>query len=866
VRAYRGALAVTAVAAVGALTIGNIVHTSGQATAAGYVEGDVIASDSFSRTETTGFGAAENGGEYASGSTKGLSVEDGVGTVDFGAGGTSRNAVLTSTSAADSQASVTVAVPELPASGGGVYFTLQARSDGSSFYGATLRITPDGDALLRIVRVDGSLAEKSVLAGSTHVASNLTAGSALRVDLQVTGSEKVSTRARAYTAGTAAPEWQRSATDSSDARIPSGGVGVWTYLSSGSEPVAISLDDLSAVELVKDTKPVPTPTPIPTTPTPAPTPTDAPSTPAPTPAPTTPAPSPTTPAPTPTPTPAPEQPSTSSTRGSAPVGSTSYSVPAGAVFVSASAANEGNGSKSSPFKTVARAIAAADSGDTLVLRGGTYHEYVEVKGGKRLTIQSYPGEAVWFDGSEKISSWKKTGDDWVVGGWNYDFDTSPTFIKGAPDNTHESTKFLDPAFPLAAHPDQVWVDGKALTEVGSRSAVKAGTFYVDRGSDQLFLGTDPSGRDVRASTLQLGIDVMSEGSVVRGIGVQRYATSVWQKAPLLAQASNVTIENVVTRDNAASGIAAARGTGITFRNVTLSGNGRSGGGATYTDRFTFEDSLVEDNNVQRFKGSPSSGGFKIGRSRDVTFTDNDFLANRTTGLWFDESVYDGTVTGNRISGNGSGLALELSQKIVVADNILDNNETYGLHIQNTGDVQVWNNTIVENDRGPVNIVQDERRQSNLKYQGHDPRQSLPDMTVPWLTKNITVANNVLGGSVESGMLHVLDQEKRLTAEDMRVTTNGNLYQNPTQGGYTVVRWADGAAGPSYYRSLDAFSAATGQEKRSEMLTSSTAVNGDFTLTREASGLARSISLPLPSSLSGLLAGLGLPALGASPTP
>ncbi|RWZ50885.1 DUF1565 domain-containing protein [Labedella phragmitis] len=541
-------------------------------------------------------------------------------------------------------------------------------------------------------------------------------------------------------------------------------------------------------------------------------------------------------------------------------------MPTGAVFVSASAATEGNGSKSSPFKTVARAIEEAESGDTLVLRGGTYHEHVEVRGGKRLTIQSYPGEAVWFDGAEKIDSWKAAGGDWVVGGWDYDFDTSPTFIKGAPDNDDESTKFLDPAFPLAAHPDQVWVDGQPLTEVGSRGAVKEGTFYVDRGSDQLFLGTDPSGRDVRASTLQLGIDIMTEGSVVRGIGVQRYATSVWQKAPLLAQASNVTFENVVTRDNAASGVAAARGSGITFRNMTISSNGRSGGGATYTDRFTLEDSLVEDNNVQRFKGSPSSGGFKIGRSRDVTFADNDFLANRTTGLWFDESVYDGTVTGNRISENGTGLTLELSQKVVVADNILDNNVTYGLHIQNTGDVQVWNNTIVDNERGPINIVQDERRQSNLKYAGHDPRQSLPDMTVPWLTKNITIANNVLGSATTSGMLHVLDQEKKLAAEDMRVTTNGNLYQNPTRGGYTVVRWADGGAGPSYYRSLDAFSAATGQEKRSEMLTSSTAVNGDFTLTREASDLARSISLPLPSSLTGLLAGLGLPALGASPTP
>ncbi|RWZ59554.1 right-handed parallel beta-helix repeat-containing protein [Labedella populi] len=855
----------TAVAAAGALAVGNLAYAPQTASAAGYVEGDVIASDSFSRSQASGFGSADEGGAYATSTTAGLSVGSGVGTIEFPDGGEGRSAVLTSASSADVSTGITITAPDSPTTGGGYYTTLQARSSGGGYYGAKLRVSPDGNASLRIVRVDRASGETKTLAAPVVVAGGVDGGTSLRIDLEVVGSDEVTVKARAYVTGGDAPDWQRTGTDTSDRRLSAGGVGLWSYLSMGTEPLALELDDLRAVELVADTSapapttpaPVPAPTtpaPSPTTPAPSPTPTEEPSTPAP------------APTPTPTPTPAPTEPVSSGNRGSAPVGSTSYSVPAGAVYVSSSARSEGNGTLTSPFATVERAVDASKSGATIVLRGGTYHEYVEIPKNKRVTIQSYPGEAVWFDGSEKIGGWTKSSTGWVVDGWDYDFDTSPTFTKGAPDNTDESTRFVDPKYPLAAHPDQVWVDGAPLTEVGSRSAVTDGTFYVDRGRDQLVLGTNPSGRDVRASTLQVGLNVLADGTVIRGIGVQRYATSVWQKAPLYTQASDVLIENVVSRANAASGIYASRGSDVTYRFLTLSDNGRSGGGAVYSDDFALEHSVVVDNNTQHFKQLPGSGGFKVTRARGVTVADNEIRDNLTNGLWFDESVYDIRVTGNDISGNAVGLCLELSAKIVVADNRIHDNRSLGLFIQNSGDIQAWNNTIVDNDGAPVTIVQDPRRQTNPSDAGHDPRQKQPDMTVPWLTQDITISNNVLGGATEGGLFHVVDQQKKLTAEQMRITTNGNLYQNANTGRYTVVRWANGGSGLTYYRSLEEFTQDTGQEKRSDFIQGADAVGPDFSLTGQASDLARDISMPVPSRLSGLLAALGLPAVGASPTP
>ena len=55
--------------------------------------------------------------------------------------------------------------------------------------------------------------------------------------------------------------------------------------------------------------------------------------------------------------------------GAVPVGSATYAVPAGAVFVSPAGSDTAAGGQSQPVRTVARAIALAPAGGTVVLRG-----------------------------------------------------------------------------------------------------------------------------------------------------------------------------------------------------------------------------------------------------------------------------------------------------------------------------------------------------------------------------------------------------------------------------------------------------------------------------------------------------------------
>ena len=60
-----------------------------------------------------------------------------------------------------------------------------------------------------------------------------------------------------------------------------------------------------------------------------------------------------------------------------------------------------------------------------MLLSGSYHESLAIY--KRVTIQAWPGETVWFDGSIVVSGWFADGAAWRYDGWTTEFDMSPTF-------------------------------------------------------------------------------------------------------------------------------------------------------------------------------------------------------------------------------------------------------------------------------------------------------------------------------------------------------------------------------------------------------------------------------------------------------
>jgi hypothetical protein len=497
--------------------------------------------------------------------------------------------------------------------------------------------------------------------------------------------------------------------------------------------------------------------------------------------------------------------------------------------------------------TVARAAALAPAGGTIVLRGGTYHESVVLSGTKALTLQAYPGEAVWFDGASSVAGWVPDGKAWRVDGWSAIFDHSPTYTAGAPDNTAAGWNFINPSHPMAAYPDQVWIDGVALTQVASRAQVAQGTFYVDASSHQLFVGTNPAGHAVSASTLSTGFTVTAPNTVLRGFGVRRYATSVPMMGTVRVFATGVTLENVVVSDNATQGIS-INGADGTLRHVSALRNGLLGIHANYADGLKVISSVASNNNTQNFNMAPVSGGIKITKSRNLLVTDSVLESNRGPGVWLDISVYNVTFTGNDFLSNaGNGLVGEISDTLVIANNLVEGNGGNGVKLDNTGHVQIWNNTFTRNNRD-LNITQDARDQFNLSDAGHDSRQKLPDPTVPWLSANIVAHNNIFDNSTGNALLAVEDYTHRYSAAALKITVNNNMYLRASSSAPTwAVIWSRGVGDPAVYTSLAAFKSATGQESQS------IAQDGGASSRTVATAQAPTVAAPLPASIASLIA-------------
>jgi hypothetical protein len=543
-------------------------------------------------------------------------------------------------------------------------------------------------------------------------------------------------------------------------------------------------------------------------------------------------------------------------------------VPADAVHVSPSGSDTASGSEAAPVRTLARAVEAAPGGGTVVLRAGSYSENVTVPPGKRLTIQSYPGEEVWLDGSREVTGWVSDGAGWRVDGWTAQFDHSPTYTRGAADGRSPGWGFLDPARPMAAHPDMVFLDGVPQKQVGSRGAVTPGTFYVDDARDRLHLGTDPAGHEVRASTLSVALTIQGARSVVRGIGIERYATSVPEKGALRALAPDVTVENVVVRDNATQGIyVGGRDLGVrtTLRNVTAERNGMLGIESSFSDGLVVAGVRVVGNNTEGFNHAPVSGGMKICSARGLTVTDSVFADNLGTGLWFDESVHGVTVARNDVLRNaGHGISYEISSQARIAGNLVVGNGLSGLKINNASTIEIWNNTVIGNAGRPLWVVQDSRVAGNRSTPGHDPRRPLPDPSVTWLLGPVTISNNVVGGpTTATCLLCAEDTALRRTPEQIGLTVNGNLWTRPSATRPTALAtWPTGSGSTRAFATIATLAAGTGQEAAGTEFTGTPAVDAAYRLSSAAISAVGVVARPVPSDIAALIAPPGTaPTLG-----
>jgi parallel beta-helix repeat protein len=837
--------AVTLVAPLVVLALIASVMAAVSADASGF---KVLARDKFARTVHGGWGSANVGGAWSTGgATKSaFSVTGHEGHMTLRNDGRGLVAWLPAVSSTQANLGATVSINRA-ATGKGLYVVVLGRQvRGSASYQMTVRLQGSGAVSLTLGRrsagnVSAAIGRETVVPGVKYAPN-----ARLNIRLDVVGTNPTTLRGKVWLAGTAQPtSWQVGATDGTRGLQGGGAVGIGGVLSTTASrpPVVLTVSAFNANgvtprRVVPQTKPTPPTGTAPTGTTPS--------------------------APVTTPPVTGVAPSgrAAESAGSVAVGSARYVVPAGAVFVSVSGSDSASGSVSAPVASVARAAALVRAGGTVVVRGGVYHQSVVLPWGKAVTVQSYPGEAVWFDGSRPVSGWVRSGGVWAAGGWSAVFDHSPTYTKGAPDNTAPGWSFVSSSYPMAAYPDQVWVDGVAQQQVGSVGAVRPGSFFVDTVGHRLYLGSDPSGHLVRASDLATAFTVNSAGSVLRGFGVRDYATSLPLMGTVRVAAPSVTLENLVVSDNATQGISVGAAD-VTLRDVSALGNGLLGVHADFADGLRLIGVRASGNNTQHFNMAPVSGGVKITRSRGVSITGGMFASNIGPGVWLDASVYDSVIAGNDMLGNaGHGLSVEISAKSVIANNLVAGNGGNGMKINDSSSVQIWNNTIIDNGAQPLWVVQDSRVASNLSIFGHDPRRPMPDPTMTWLLGPVTVMNNVFARTGSNCYLCVQDNALHRSANQIGVSTDGNIYSRTSATNPTwLVVWPLGGKNPAVFTTIKAFAAATGQDSHSLEFDGAPVVNATGATGSSVNAAVAGVARPLPASIAAII-GSSAPHVGA----
>jgi hypothetical protein len=505
---------------------------------------------------------------------------------------------------------------------------------------------------------------------------------------------------------------------------------------------------------------------------------------------------------------------------------TAYPIPTGAIFMATNGSDGNAGTQQAPVKTLGAAITKVASGGTIVARQGVYRDsntpivngkFLTVS--KKFTLQSYPHEQVWFDGTDQVTNWTSDG----AGRWYVSWST-PDFCQhyanyptggyytqiwpwqGTPSTGGpcvHADMVLDPASD--PDPQMAFLDSTALTQARSLAGVNATSFYNDTANRRIYIGVNPSGRNLEITKrpMALALEGGTGGNIIRGIGFRRYATNQkgegsYTHGAIMANVPNVTLENTVFTQMGGSGMFFANPTGAIVRSSIFANNSFNGFGgnghshiAGRVDGLDIENNVFSGNNVGLFgdgcSKSCTHAGIKLAHMRGFTLKNNLFENQRGSahGFWCDLDCSEGVMVNNVFRNNGgAGVFYEVSDTGIIASNLIIGNKRYGIKM-GAANTKIYNNTLIDN--ATQLLIFDDRR--TLGVEGWDDVG--PDTT------NVSFANNVMVNTATTGADMVESWRTNATAPNTGPNTFYALYNYNSyfRNGSTVKvsEWRDGTS-------------------------------------------------------------------------
>ncbi len=402
------------------------------------------------------------------------------------------------------------------------------------------------------------------------------------------------------------------------------------------------------------------------------------------------------------------------------------------------------GNRARPYRTIGKAAAVAQPGDTVTVHTGTYREWVRpARGGTgeaaRITYRAAAGDDVFIKGSERITSWTHEGGGvWKArlpnaffGGYNpYALNLSGGWLHYG--NWH--------------HRGDVYLDGEALREQRTPEAVRrlAGTWHaqVDGETTTIranFGPADPNRHlaeiNVRESIFfpaRSGLNYIT----VEGLHLMHSAEN-WQPPGLKIQKGAIgprmgkrwIIRNCRITNARCVGIVLGHAPGVDYNDIDAFGDhvvrhnvirrcGEAGiAGQKGATRCLIEGNLIEDTNYRREFGGWETAAIKFHQSVDTVIRGNlirrvDHRSHGAFGIWMDWGNQGTRITGNVIyETKTAGVFLEMNHGAI----LLDNNVLVGGGVRSNSEGSVFaHNLFVD---CPFQMVSDRKRRSEY-YRPH----------------------------------------------------------------------------------------------------------------------------------------------------
>ncbi|HEX7666737.1 MAG TPA: hypothetical protein VF407_19550, partial [Polyangiaceae bacterium] len=300
---------------------------------------------------------------------------------------------------------------------------------------------------------------------------------------------------------------------------------------------------------------------------------------------------------------------------------TNYPAPAGAIYMAPNGVDTAAGSEAAPVLTLAKAIALVPSGGTIVVRGGTYRDGA-VQTSKPFTLQAYPHEKPWFDGTDlpAASAWTNDG----AGHWTMPWNT-PTFCGGhyydspydaqttantGPCSHYDmvNAAYVDTQYAAVGDPQMVFVDGVYVHEVTTLAAATGANFYYDQTAKKMYVASDPALHEVEVAARPSALIFSGAGTKILGIGFKRYATNEYSNADVGAVYGGGTgalFENDVFTEMAGGALATSPSSTVSLSVFAKNGfNGMGSNGHQHStkeaDGLVIQGSIFNANNQEHF--------------------------------------------------------------------------------------------------------------------------------------------------------------------------------------------------------------------------------------------------------------------------